>query len=144
MNLSLPIPELEEKTDEEIATNKPWKVIVLNDPVNLMNYVVMVFRKVFGYDETKATKHMMEVHELGKSVLWVGEREQAESYMYQLQRWKLQTVWRLNALAADFCCRWHLPPPSKTWNVMQVARIPSLPPTTPMSPRLNRLVPARD
>ena len=69
MNLSLPIPDLEEKTDEEIATNKPWKVIVLNDPVNLMNYVVMVFRKVFGYDETKATKHMMEVHELGKSVL---------------------------------------------------------------------------
>ena len=92
MNLSLPIPELEEKTEEEIATNKPWKVIVLNDPVNLMNYVVMVFRKVFGYDETKATKHMMEVHELGKSVLWVGEREEAESYMYQLQRWKLQTV----------------------------------------------------
>ena len=26
---------------------------------------------------------MKEVHELGKSILWTGEREQAESYVYQ-------------------------------------------------------------
>ena len=57
-----------------------------------MSYVVMVFRKVFGFNETKANKHMMEVHELGKSVVWTGAREQAESYVYQLQRWKLQTI----------------------------------------------------
>ena len=87
-----PTPEIIEgtKLKEELAL--PWKVIVLNDPVNLMNYVVMVFRNVFGYDEQKATKHMREVHELGKSVLWTGEREQAETYVYQLQRWRLQTV----------------------------------------------------
>ena len=35
---------------------------------------------------------MKEVHELGKSVLWAGEREQAENYAYQLQRWRLQTI----------------------------------------------------
>ena len=92
MSLSLPIPALKEKLEEELDTSKPWKVIVLNDPVNLMSYVVMVFRKIFGFNETKANKHMMEVHELGKSVLWTGEREQAESYVYQLQRWKLQTI----------------------------------------------------
>ena len=92
MSLSLPTPEIEEKSQQEIATSKPWKVVVLNDPVNLMNYVVMVFRKIFGYDNTKATKHMMEVHELGKSVLWTGDREQAESYVFQLQKWKLQTL----------------------------------------------------
>ena len=89
---SLPVPVEVEQTKPQSSLDKPWKVIVLNDPVNLMNYVVMVFKKVFGYSDTKATKHMMEVHELGKSILWVGEREQAESYMYQLQRWKLQTV----------------------------------------------------
>ena len=89
---TIPTPLLDEKTelDERLAT--PWKVIVLNDPVNLMNYVVMVFKKVFGYSDTKATKHMMEVHENGKSILWVGEREQAENYAYQLQRWRLQTI----------------------------------------------------
>ena len=90
-NSTLSSPLLDEKTDLDEQLGTPWKVIVLNDPVNLMNYVVMVFRKVFGYDEQKATKHMKEVHELGKSVLWIGDREQAESYVYQLQRWKLQT-----------------------------------------------------
>jgi ATP-dependent Clp protease adaptor protein ClpS len=36
-----------------------WHVVVLNDPVNLMSYVVMVFRKVFGFDEPKARKHKL-------------------------------------------------------------------------------------
>ena len=89
---SLPIPTLESDTKMEESLNSLWKVIVLNDPVNLMSYVVMVFRKVFGFNETKAKKHMMEVHQLGKSVLWIGEREEAENYAYQLQRWKLQTI----------------------------------------------------
>ncbi|MEC8421211.1 MAG: ATP-dependent Clp protease adaptor ClpS [Verrucomicrobiota bacterium] len=89
-------PEIIELTESEAELSQQWKVIVLNDPVNLMNYVVMVFRKVFGYGEQKATKHMKEVHELGKSILWTGEREQAESYVYQLQRWRLQSVLEKN------------------------------------------------
>lgn len=92
MILSSQLPSVSEETEQEVQLNKPWKVVVFNDPVNLMNYVVMVFKKVFGYDENKATKHMKEVHELGKSVLWVGDREKAESYAYQLQLWKLQTI----------------------------------------------------
>jgi ATP-dependent Clp protease adaptor protein ClpS len=47
-----------------------WHVIVLNDPVNLMSYVVMVFRKVLGFDETKARKHMMEVQ--NRVARWCG------------------------------------------------------------------------
>ena len=87
------LPSLDEKTKNRGRDlSVPWKVIVLNDPVNLMSYVVMVFRKVFGYNENKATKHMMEVHQLGKSVLWTGQREEAECYAYQLQRWRLQTI----------------------------------------------------
>ena len=85
-------PDILEHTEVEIELAQVWKVIVFNDPVNLMNYVVMVFRKVFGYGEQKAIKHMKEVHELGKSILWSGEREQAESYVFQLQKWRLQAV----------------------------------------------------
>jgi len=83
-------PSVKEKKQEELEI--PWRVVVLNDPVNLMNYVVMVFRKVFGFSENKATKHMMEVHQLGRSVVWSGNREQAEVYAYLLQHWRLQTV----------------------------------------------------
>jgi ATP-dependent Clp protease adaptor protein ClpS len=57
-----------------------------------MNYVVLVFRKVFGFEEQRAIKHMKEVHELGKSILWIGDREEAENYVYQLQKWRLQSV----------------------------------------------------
>ena len=85
-------PETIETIETEPELDQVWKVIVLNDPVNLMNYVVMVFRKVFGYGEQKAIKHMQEVHELGKSILWTGEREQAGSYVFQLQKWRLQAV----------------------------------------------------
>ncbi len=79
-------------TDTLVETEGLWKVIVLNDPVNLMSYVVMVFRKVFGYDEGKARKHMLEVHEQGRSVLWAGPRERAEAYVFTLQNWQLNTV----------------------------------------------------
>ena len=55
-------PEEERESSVALEENLDhlWKVIVWNDPVNLMNYVVMVFKKVFGYSDTKATKHMME------------------------------------------------------------------------------------
>lgn len=73
-----------------------WRVVVLNDPVNLMSYVVMVFKKVFGFDETKARKHMLEVHEQGRSVLWIGNRETAEAYVFTLQQWHLSAVLEAN------------------------------------------------
>jgi ATP-dependent Clp protease adaptor protein ClpS len=79
-----------EKTREKELADTPWQVVVYNDPVNLMSYVTMVFRKVFGYDKAKAQKHMMEVHNIGLSILWEGKREEAELYVYQLQTWQLR------------------------------------------------------
>ncbi len=69
-----------------------WRVVVLNDPVNLMSYVVMIFKKVFGFDETTARRHMLEVHEQGRSVVWTGLREKAEAYTFTLQQWHLTAV----------------------------------------------------
>ncbi len=83
------VPVTESETRERTVLDTSWKVVVLNDPVNLMSYVVMVFRKVFGYDREKATRHMLEVHEQGKSILWCGNLEKAEAYVYALHQWKL-------------------------------------------------------
>ena len=69
-----------------------WRVVVLNDPVNRMSYVVMVLRRVFGFAEERARKHMLEIHEQGRSVLWSGTREQAEAYVFALQQWHLTAV----------------------------------------------------
>ena len=68
----------------ELQLQDAWKVVVLNDPVNLMSYVVLVFRKVLGFDEARARRHMLEVHEKGRSVVWSGNREKAEAYAFTL------------------------------------------------------------
>lgn len=80
------------ETETVFAPQGPWRVVVLNDPVNTMSYVVLVFRRVFGFSEALASKHMMEVHERGRSVVWSGLREQAELYAFALQQWHLTAV----------------------------------------------------
>lgn len=76
------ITEEETKTAEEMDV--PWNVIVHNDPINLMDYVTKVFMKVMGFPRQKAEVHMMEVHKLGRSLVWTGARERAEFYVQQL------------------------------------------------------------
>jgi ATP-dependent Clp protease adaptor protein ClpS len=81
-----------EETRTELALEGVWRVVVLNDPVNLMSYVVMVFKKVFGFDEQTARQRMLEVHEQGRSIVWSGLREKAEAYVFTLQQWHLTAV----------------------------------------------------
>lgn len=76
----------------ELELSASWRVIVLNDPVNLMSYVMMVFKKTFGFNESTARKHMLQVHEQGRSVVWTGLREKAEAYVFTLQQWHLTAV----------------------------------------------------
>lgn len=79
----------EEETLTEEALDIPWNVIVHNDPINLMEYVTQVFMKVFGFTRKKAEIHMVEVHENGRSVVWTGARERAETYVQQLHTYLL-------------------------------------------------------
>jgi len=79
------------KTRPETKLAPPWNVIVLDDPVTLMTYVTKVFMQVFGYAQDKATRLMMEVHKTGRSVVWTGAREQAETYAQKLQAHHLLT-----------------------------------------------------
>jgi ATP-dependent Clp protease adaptor protein ClpS len=82
-----PVRETEARSKEELDV--PWQVVVHNDPVNLMTYVTMVFQRVFGYPREKAERHMLEVHQNGRSILWSGVRERAEFYVQQLHGYLL-------------------------------------------------------
>ena len=73
-------PEISEVTD----VDRPWKVIVWNDPINLMSYVAFVFRKLFGFSKEKAHRLMMDVHLKGKAVVSHGTREKAELDVFRL------------------------------------------------------------
>ena len=77
------------ESDTDVDPDLPWNVVVYDDPVNLMGFVTMVLRRVFGYTEAKATELMLEVHNAGKSVVWSGNREKAELYVQQLQSFQL-------------------------------------------------------
>ena len=85
------MPEIlvEQETATKVTHDMPWNVVVHNDPVNLMSYVAQVFQKVFGYSRPRAEKHMLEVHRLGRSILWTGGRERGELYVQQLHGWLL-------------------------------------------------------
>jgi ATP-dependent Clp protease adaptor protein ClpS len=62
----------------------PWQVVVWNDPVNLMSYVVYVFRKLFGHSPEKATRLMLAVHHEGRAVVAHGPLEKAEADCHRL------------------------------------------------------------
>ncbi len=66
------------------AVDRPWKVLVWNDPINLMTYVTFVFQKLFGYSHEKAHKLMLDVHLKGKAVVSHGSRERAELDVFRL------------------------------------------------------------
>jgi ATP-dependent Clp protease adaptor protein ClpS len=63
---------------DDVEQERPWIVIVWNDPINLMSYVTLVFQKLFGYSLQKATKLMLQVHNEGKAVVSSGNREKSE------------------------------------------------------------------
>ncbi len=79
-------PREAERTDvvESQHTDRPWLVIVWNDPINLMSFVTFVFQKLFGYSKEKATKLMLDVHHKGRAVVSSGTRERAELDVYRL------------------------------------------------------------
>ncbi len=75
---------------DELEHDRPWVVIVWDDPINLMSYVTLVFQKLFGYSKAKATKLMLQVHNEGKAVVSSGSREKAE---YDVSRLHGHGLW---------------------------------------------------
>ena len=76
-------------TETEDALAPLWQVVIHNDPVNLMSFVTLVIRRIFGYSEEKATKLMLTVHNAGRAIVWAGEQEKAEFYVQQLHAHQL-------------------------------------------------------
>lgn len=79
-----PLEVLEPDTDDAVDTERPWVVLVWNDPINLMSYVTLVLQKLFGYSRAKATKLMMQVHTEGKAAVSSGTRNEAERDVFRL------------------------------------------------------------
>jgi len=87
--IELPTPDVDVETDPKKVRERIYTVIVWDDPVNLMPYVTHVFQQVFGWGREKAQRHMLEVHEQGRSVVVRDSFEKAEYYVHALQKYSL-------------------------------------------------------
>lgn len=79
-----PVEVEEPTTDIVVDQDRPWVVIVWNDPINLMQYVTMILQKLFGFSKEKAHRLMMDVHLKGKAVVSTGPRDKAELDVFRL------------------------------------------------------------
>ncbi len=77
---------------EDVEQARPWNVVMWNDPVNLMEYVVWVLRRLFGYPEGEATRLMLTAHREGRAVVAACPREQAELAVHRLHHHGLQAT----------------------------------------------------
>ena len=84
LSSSAPAEVIEAGSDTITIADAPWKVIVWNDPVNLMSYVTFVLQKLFGYSKSKAEKLILDVHHKGKAIVSHGSREKAEMDVFRL------------------------------------------------------------
>jgi ATP-dependent Clp protease adaptor protein ClpS len=82
--------DVEEKLKDAFA--RGWSVIVWNDPINLMDYVVYVFKAVLKMSERDASRHMWEVHQMGKSVVARETREKSELFVHRLRAFGLNAT----------------------------------------------------
>lgn len=82
--MTAPMEVREPEIGIEGDLDRPWVVIVWNDPINLMSYVTLVLQQLFGYSKEKATQLMMQVHHDGKAVVSGGTRSEAERDVFRL------------------------------------------------------------
>lgn len=80
MMTPLATTDVDERHDLAAAAIEPWQLVVWNDPVNLMSYVMHVFRSYFGYPYAHARTLMLQVHNDGHAIVALGPRETMEAH----------------------------------------------------------------
>jgi ATP-dependent Clp protease adaptor protein ClpS len=97
-------PVADPKTDTRHNLLPPYHVIIENDDDHSQVFVVLVLRKVFGYDEPKAIELMLLAHNSGEAVVWTGPKEVAELKLDQLRTYH-EKHWRDERDLGPLRCR---------------------------------------
>ena len=93
MPVETPVAPQKLTRDENVVRTDPgWNVILWNDQVNLVSYVILVLRKLFGHDPETATRLTLQVDSEGKAVVAMQPREQAEISVAHLHAFGLQAT----------------------------------------------------
>ena len=77
--------QLKENTQDTITDNSEYNVIIFNDDVTPMEYVVIVLATVFHMDVEQAIHAMMNIHMSGQGVVDTTTLEDAYAKLDQIE-----------------------------------------------------------
>ena len=77
-------PVLEPVVVSETKPAPLWRVILHNDDVTTMDFVVHLLVTIFGKGQAEAVRLMLEVHHVGASTVATCPQERAELYVEQV------------------------------------------------------------
>ncbi len=83
--MAVETPVLEPDTETRTRLLPPYHVLIENDDDHSQLFVILVLRKVFGFDEPAAIRYMHHAEEHGEAVVWTGSKEVAELKLEQLR-----------------------------------------------------------
>ncbi len=63
----------------------PYNVILLNDDDHSMEFVIEVLGKALGYSVERSYQLMMQAHNTGRTIVWMGPKEVAELKAEQIR-----------------------------------------------------------
>ena len=70
--------------DERIGVVPPYQVLLLNDDVHTVHFVIHLLMTIFGHDVETATRITLAVHEQGQGRATTCSKERAELYLEQI------------------------------------------------------------
>ena len=73
-------PVRDEIPQEDLASDTPWNVVLLDDDFHSYDYVVEMLMNIFGYKVRKAFQMTIEVDTKKRVIVWSGHLERAEAY----------------------------------------------------------------
>ena len=71
--------DLDADLEDDLDSDKPWHVVLLDDDHHTYAYVVEMLGDLFGYSTFKAYRMAREVDKKKRVIVWTGHLEVAES-----------------------------------------------------------------
>ncbi|PQV64194.1 ATP-dependent Clp protease adaptor protein ClpS [Abditibacterium utsteinense] len=76
--------DIESTKNEELDSDSPWNVVLLDDDYHSYDYVIEMLMNLFGYAVRKAFQMTLEVDTKKRVIVWSGHLERAEAYREEI------------------------------------------------------------
>ena len=83
--------KIQPAVDEQTQLGNPWQVVLFNDEVHSFDEVIFQLQKATGCSLEKAAELTFRVHNNGKAVVYIGDKEDCEKVAAVLGQIKLTT-----------------------------------------------------